>query len=673
MMKKGFLLTVFCLMVGICSAYDFSAVSPSGHTLYYNIDGSHVKVVSELTGGLLSDVYETLPTGDLVIPESVSHDGVTYTVTTIGNGAFLNCFGLTNVSIPATVTTIESGALAGCSGIKNLMVPATVTTIEDNAFRFVRHVEYHGSAPDIYFYWNALSLNGVVDGNFAYPDESKTQLDACLDTDADGTVTIPASVQVISRYAFVELQNLLSIDVPNTVESLGVGAFQGCENLVSATLPKGLKSINAYLFTGCKSLKSFVVPDSVKIIYILAFANCSALSEVTIGYSTENIVAMSFRNCTNLKKINSLAPVAPVLLNGDPFENVSKDEVVVNVPGGCMESYQTNWDCFSNFKEVWNPNYNVFTYTHEGRTLYYRLKTDVLTNQTYALCAYPFLFPKTIETLWEGYEKPVGDVVIPSTVAYNGQNYPVLEVGRCTFAYCDEITSVTVPEGVLRLGQAAFYECPRLQSVELPQTITEIETHLFQGDSALVSVNLPEGLTTIPYRTFNRCVSLQSVNIPDGVTSIDKMAFCYCASLQSINIPEGVTSIGEWAFFDCKALTDITLACTTPPTAGEDTFNSYDATIHVPDGTVDSYRQHEIWGQFVHIVDGNSTGIEDNDFNGISIYARNGRIVVEGTDGELVQVFNMKGQQVSAAESLHAGIYLVKVGNRLTRKIMVSK
>ena len=672
-MKKISLLAVFILMVGICSAYDFSAVSPSGHTLYYNIAGSNVKVVSEVVADLGNDVYETLPTGDLVIPESVTHDGVTYTVTTIGNCAFLNCWGLTSVSIPATVTTIESSALAGCSGVKNLMVPATVTTIGNNAFRFVRHVEYHGSAPDIYYYWNALSLNGVVDGNFAYPDESKSQLNACLDTDADGTVTIPASVQVISRYAFVDLHNLTSIDIPNTVDSIGVGAFEYCENLVSATLPKGLRTINAYLFTGCRSLKSIVVPDSVKSILILAFANCSALSEVTFGYSTEKIVAMSFRNCTNLKKINTLAPVAPVLLNGDPFENVSKDEVVVNVPGGCMESYQTNWDCFSNFKEVWNPNYNVFTYTHEGRTLYYRLRTDTLTYETYAICSYPVLFPTAIETLWEGYEKPVGDVVIPSTVAYNGQSYPVLDVGRCAFAYCDEITNVTVPEGVLRLGNATFYECPRLQSVELPQTIIEWETHTFQGDSALVSVNIPEGITTIPYRTFNRCVSLQSVNIPEGVTVIDIMAFCYCASLQSINIPEGVTSIGEWAFFDCKALTDITLACTTPPTAGEDTFNSYDATIHVPDGTIDSYRQHDIWGRFTNIVDGTSTGIEDNDFNGISIYATGGRIVVEGADGERVQVFNMKGQQVLAAESLPAGIYLVRVGNRQTRKIMVCK
>ena len=764
-MKKYFLLAVFSLMAGICSAYDFSAVSPSGHTLYYNIDGSNVKVTSEIVADLGNDVYETLPTGDLVIPESVTHNGVTYTVATIGNCAFLNCLGLTSVSIPATVTTIESGALAGCSGIKNLVVPATVTTIEDNAFRFVRHVDYNGPAWD-YNNWNALSLNGVVDGNFAYPDESKTQLDACLDADADGTVTIPASVQVISGFAFAELHNLLSIDVPNTVDSIGVGAFEGCENLVSATLPSGITMINAWLFTGCKSLKSFVVPDSVKDIYLLAFANCSALSEVTFGYSTEMIVGESFRNCTNLKKIHSLAPVAPELANGDPFGKVPKDEVVVTVPGGSLESYQTNWSCFSHFKEEWNPRYNVFDYTHEGQKLYYRLKTDTLTNQTYAICSYPVLFPTTVETVWNGYAKPVGDVVIPSTVEYNGQSYSVLDVGRSAFAYCDEMTSVTVPESVFRLGQATFYNCTRLQSVQLPSTIREMDTYIFQNDSALVSVNIPEGVTSIPYHTFFNCVSLQSVTVPDGVTtigdaafygnlsltevklpqsvnrieahafrtcprlasitmpdkldymgeygfaddstltsitvpsgistikewsfakcnrltsivipegisSIENTAFAYCDRLQSVVLPESLESMGSWVFYDCKALTDITLACATPPTTPGNAFSSYDvATLYVPVGAADIYRQHEVWGRFANIVEG-ATGINGKKVDDINIYVSNGRIIVEGADGERVQVFNMKGQQVpTASYSLPTGIYMVKIGNRPVRKIAVFK
>ena len=603
MMKRFLFLTVFSLMVGICSAYDFPAVSPSGHTLYYDIDGSNVKVTSELEVQLASDVYTTLPTGDVVIPESVSHDGVTYTVTTIGDCAFLNCLGVTNISIPATVTTIESNALAGCSGIKNLVVPATVTTIGDNAFRFVRHVEYYGPAPDIYFYWNALSLNGVVDGNLAYPDESKTQLNACLDADADGTVTIPASVKVISAYAFAEIHNLLSIDVPNTVDSIGVGAFEGCENLVSATLPKGLKMINAFLFTGCKSLKSFVVPDSVEIIYILAFGNCSALSEVTLGYSLEEIVGTSFNKCTNLKKINSLAPVAPQLLNGDPFGKVAKDEVEVTVPGGCMESYKETWTGFSNFKEVWNPKYNVFSYTRDERTLYYRLKTDTLTNETYAICSYPVLFPSSSEVIWDGYQKPVGDVVVPNMVEFNGESYPVADFGRGALGYCDSVTSVTLPEGISVIGNSAMY----------------------------------------------RCFGLKSVNLPSTLKNIARMAF-----------------------FGCDSIETITLACTTPPAVADYLFTSYDATLYVPVGTADAYRQHGTWGLFEKIVEGDPTGIDAAKSNDMKIYVRNGRIVVDGADGENVQVFNMNGQELPATQKLlHNGIYLVKVANRPAQKVSV--
>ncbi len=84
-------------------------------------------------------------------------------------------------------------------------------------------------------------------------------------------------------------------------------------------------------------------------------------------------------------------------------------------------------------KEVWNPRNNVFPYTHKGQTLYYRLKTDSLTHQTYALCSYPTLTPTTVETLWDGYAKPVGDVEIPRFVTYKGKSYPVLDISNSAF------------------------------------------------------------------------------------------------------------------------------------------------------------------------------------------------------------------------------------------------
>ena len=76
-------------------------------------------------------------TGDLIIPESVSYEGHNYTVTTIGETAFLYCFYLTNLSIPNTVTTIEASAFAYCQSFTgDLVIPNSVTTVGYGAFQY---------------------------------------------------------------------------------------------------------------------------------------------------------------------------------------------------------------------------------------------------------------------------------------------------------------------------------------------------------------------------------------------------------------------------------------------------------------------------------------------------------------------------------------------------------
>ena len=205
----------------------------------------------------------------------------------------------------------------------------------------------------------------------------------------------------------------------------------------------------------------------------------------------------------------------------------------------------------------WDPKYNVFPYTHEGQTLYYRLKTDALTNQTYAICSYPTLTPTTVETLWDGYEKPVGDVEIPGTVAYDGQSYPVLDVGRCAFAYCDGITSVTIPEGVFKLGNAAFYNCLGLQTITLPDGLTVIDDNAFDFCASLHSITLPGSLATLGNSAFGYCESLQQITIPGSVSTIGEYAFNNCHSLQNVTLGEGVETIGQCAFRECGSLTDI--------------------------------------------------------------------------------------------------------------------
>ena len=114
-------------------AYDFSAVAPSGQTLYYNIlDGGSVEVTSQDT---IYPYYSTEPTGNLVIPASVTNGVNTYSVTSIGVSAFYDCSGLTSITIPEGVTTIGNYAFYDCSGLTTVTIPDSVTSIGENAFR----------------------------------------------------------------------------------------------------------------------------------------------------------------------------------------------------------------------------------------------------------------------------------------------------------------------------------------------------------------------------------------------------------------------------------------------------------------------------------------------------------------------------------------------------------
>ena len=72
--------------------------------------------------------------GEVIIPESVEHEGTAYSVTSIGDDAFSYCSGLTSVTIPNSVTSIGWGAFRECSSLTSVTIPNSVTSIGDYAF-----------------------------------------------------------------------------------------------------------------------------------------------------------------------------------------------------------------------------------------------------------------------------------------------------------------------------------------------------------------------------------------------------------------------------------------------------------------------------------------------------------------------------------------------------------
>ncbi|PWM13368.1 MAG: hypothetical protein DBX49_08210, partial [Clostridia bacterium] len=143
-----------------------------------------------------------------------------------------------------------------------------------------------------------------------------------------------------------------------------------------------------------------------------------------------------------------------------------------------------------------------------------------------------------------------GDVKVPELISKYGKLYRVTAIGEYAFGWCENLTSVVLPESVENIGEGAFYACDNLGSVNFPKGLKSIGEGAFWSCS-LRSVELPEGLECINKSVFRNCKSLTEVVIPESVTEIGDYAFYDCRNLTRLNLPEGLKRIGEDAFYYC--------------------------------------------------------------------------------------------------------------------------
>ena len=125
MMKNYFSLLLALLM---------SMVSTTALAYHAEIDGIYYNFSRTTAQVTYKSADYNSYSGDVVIPESVDYNGITYIVVEIGRGAFWGSTGLTSVSIPNGVTKIDYLAFGGCTGLTSITIPNSVTTLADKAF-----------------------------------------------------------------------------------------------------------------------------------------------------------------------------------------------------------------------------------------------------------------------------------------------------------------------------------------------------------------------------------------------------------------------------------------------------------------------------------------------------------------------------------------------------------
>lgn len=333
-------------LLPVAHAQWFEAVSPSGHTLSYYLDN----------GGAVINGHGEI-SGALVIPDSVTYEGVSYPVTRIDSWVF-NDAAITSLVIGNNVTEVSYGAFYHCMSLASVTFPSSLTIIGGEAFR------------------DCQALTSVVIG------ENVTTIgnSAFYYCTSLTSVTLPTSLTYMQN-AFNECSSLTRVDYEGTIDQwlnidfsewganplmMAHHLYIGGSEVTDLVIPDGMTIIKPYVFQGCTGLESVTIPSSVDSIcddafrdcYGMARVYCSSLSDwCNIGFANEgaNPVYSSQKLYVNGSRVvNSLViPEGVTAIKPHAFRNLH-NVYSVSLPEGLQRiGRYAFWDF------EWGVTYNI--------------------------------------------------------------------------------------------------------------------------------------------------------------------------------------------------------------------------------------------------------------------------------------------------------------------------
>lgn len=380
--------TLFLLAVCIVSLQAFCQETFTIGDLKYTIISSSSKVVSV-------SAMSTSISGSVIIPESVTYEGISYRVGVIADEGFSACNGMTSIAIPNSITTIGINAFYSCSGLTSISIPNSVVTIGGQAFAYCRGLTtiiIPNSVTNIgnSAFKNCSSIESVVMSN-NITSISDYMFESCSSLKS---VAIPYGVKNIGSRAFRECTALTSVTIPNSVISIDYQAFRGCTNLTTIAIPSSVTKIGTNAFWECNlssvhisdltawcnidfennplsyahhlflngsEVKELVIPNGVMTIKKRAFSGCSNFISINIPNSVTKIEYGVFAGCENLKIVSIGNGIKTI--EGRVFDSGSSIEDVycyaTNTPTTSDDAFQ---GCFIEYKKLHVPDESLAAY-----------------------------------------------------------------------------------------------------------------------------------------------------------------------------------------------------------------------------------------------------------------------------------------------------------------------
>ena len=400
----------------IDTPYEYSALDADNRNSQYiqfTLNGeAHTATVA---GG-----YNGSGSGHVVIPDTVTKDGVSYKVIGIDSTAFQDNVYLKSVELGANISSISAEPFYGCVNLAE--------------FRL-------SGANDKYCVADGVLYDYVKYNLYIYPAGKAVE-----------EFHVPDTVKTISAGAFAYSKILKTVELTLNVTNIGKESFKSCTSLETLTLP--------FIGGSANDSKSFdyIFGDiwgekySLKNVTILGESlrggdfNCSAnlvgnIENITLLSCGDSIPYSSFYNCESLSGL-VFSDIGAVMENG-----------VLNIPGKVtsVESF-----AFYNCKGVREVNIHaaivsIFDSAFQGCDGLRGFTVDA-DNPNYSSDKWGVLFNKDGTTL----------IQYPASRIWPYYNVPdgVKSIDSYAFNNCKNLVNLYIPETVTNMSGNCVYDCP---------------------------------------------------------------------------------------------------------------------------------------------------------------------------------------------------------------------